>query len=95
MKLISGIANEKLSDEVAKILNVHLVPMQNKVFADGELYVKIGENNRGADVYIIQPTSPDVNHNILYLLLLIDAIKKIFCTKYKCNNALFWLCKTG
>ena len=76
MKLISGIANEKLSDEVAKILNVHLVPMQNKVFADGELYVKIGENIRGADVYIIQPTSPDVNHNILYLLLLIDAIKR-------------------
>ena len=47
MKLISGIANEKLSDEVAKILNVHLVPMQNKVFADGELYVKIGQNIRG------------------------------------------------
>ena len=76
MKLISGIANEKLSDEVAKILNVHLVPMQNKVFADGELYVKIGQNIRGADVYIIQPTSPDVNQNILYLLLLIDAIKR-------------------
>ena len=76
MKLISGIASEYLSKEVAKILNISLVPVHNKNFADGELYLKIGENIRGSDVYIIQSTSPDVNKNIMHLLLMIDAIKR-------------------
>ena len=76
MKLISGAASEHLSKEVSDILNVSMVPVYNKSFADGELYMKIGENIRGSDVYIIQSTSPDVNDNIMHLLLMLDAIKR-------------------
>ncbi len=73
--LLSGSANRTLSEEVAEHLGQPLCQVTIKHFADGEIFVKIDENVRGRDVYIIQPTNPPAE-NILVLLLLIDAAKR-------------------
>lgn len=76
LKLISGTANRKLADEVSKILKVPLTPVDIRRFSDGEIYCRILESVRGGDVYIIQPTSPDANHNIMELLIMVDALNR-------------------
>lgn len=75
-KLISGTANKKLAEEAAKILKVPLTPVEIKRFSDGELYCRVLESVRGCDVYIIQPTSPDANLNLMELLIMVDALSR-------------------
>ena len=75
-KLISGTANRKLAEEVAKILKVPLIPVEIKRFHDGESYCRVLDSGRGADLYIIQPTSPDANLNLMELLIMVDALKR-------------------
>ena len=75
-KLISGTANRKLADEVAKILKVPLTPVEIKRFHDGEIYCRVLESVRGCDVYLIQPTSPDASLNLMELLIMVDALKR-------------------
>ena len=74
-KLISGTANRALADEIAEHLGVDLAKVTLTRFADGEIFVRIDENVRGADVFIVQPTNPPAE-NILELLLLIDAARR-------------------
>ena len=76
LRIISGSANKSLAEEVAKHLNVNLTPVDIKRFSDGEIYVRILESVRGSDVYIIQPTSPDANLNLMELLITVDALKR-------------------
>lgn len=76
LKVISGTANKQLAVEVAKNLKVKLTPVDIHKFSDGEIYVRILESVRGSDVYIIQPTSPDANLNLMELLITIDALKR-------------------
>ena len=76
LKLISGTANRKLAEEISKILKVPLTPVDIRRFSDGEIYCRILESVRGGDVYIIQPTSPDANHNIMELLIMADALNR-------------------
>ena len=76
LKIISGTANKDLAEEVAKALNVPLTETEIKRFNDGELYARILESVRGADVYVIQPTGPNVNENLMELLIIIDALKR-------------------
>ncbi len=75
-RLISGTANRKLAEEVAKILKVPLTPVDIRRFHDGETYCRVLESVRGADVYLIQPTSPDANLNLMELLIMVDALKR-------------------
>ena len=75
-KLISGTANRKLADEVAKILKIPLTPVEIKRFHDGEIYCRVLESVRGCDVYVIQPTSPDASLNLMELLIMVDALKR-------------------
>lgn len=75
-KLISGTANRKLAEEVAKILKVPLTPVEIKRFSDGEIYSRVLESVRGCDVFIIQPTSPDASLHLMELLILVDALKR-------------------
>ena len=75
-KLISGTANRKLAEEVAKILKVPLTPVEIKRFHDGEIYCRVLESVRGCDVFIIQPTSPDASLNLMELLIMVDALKR-------------------
>ncbi len=76
LKLISGTANRKLAEEVSRLLKVPLTPVEIKIFHDGEIYCRVLESVRGGDVYIIQPTSPDVNKHLMELLIMIDALKR-------------------
>lgn len=73
--VMSGSANRPLAEEVAQHLDTQLCQVTLKRFADGEIFVKIDENVRGRDVFIIQPTNPPAE-NILELLLLMDAAKR-------------------
>ncbi len=75
MLLLAGSGNPALAEELAGYLEQPLCRVTNRRFADGEIFVKIDENVRGRDVYIIQPTNPPAE-NLLELLLLMDAAKR-------------------
>ena len=76
LKIFTGNANPELSKEIVKILGIELGDVEVGRFPDGEVRVKIKESVRGMDVFIIQPTSPPVNENLMELLIMIDAIKR-------------------
>ena len=75
MLLISGTANRPLVEAIAAHLHQPVCAVTVRRFADGEIFVKIDENVRGQDVFIVQPTNPP-GDNLLELLLLIDAAKR-------------------
>jgi hypothetical protein len=75
LKVFSGNANRALSEEICEALNIDLGKAMVRVFADGETYLQIQENVRGADVFVIQPTCTPVDHNLMELLLM-DALKR-------------------
>ncbi len=76
VKIFSGRANLPLSQSIAKHLGCELGQINISPFSDGELYVKVQESVRGDDVFVIQPTSPPVNENLMELLIIIDALKR-------------------
>ena len=75
LMVFSGRANPELSAKIAEKLGVELGKVDIKTFADGEIYVKYRESIRGADVFIVQPTSRPVNENLMELLIMIQAAK--------------------
>ena len=74
--LFSGRANPALAKKIADYLGIHPGKMEIRYFSDREVYVKINENVRGEDVYLLQPTSPPANENIMELLIMIDAFQR-------------------
>jgi ribose-phosphate pyrophosphokinase len=76
LKIFTGNANPQLAEEIARYLGVSLGAAQVGRFSDGEIQVKINESVRGADVFIIQPTSSPVNENIMELLIMVDAVRR-------------------
>lgn len=76
IKIFSGRSNPLLSKEIAKELGMELGQIKIKPFADGELYVQIQESVRGCEVFLIQPTCPPVNENLMELLIILDALKR-------------------
>ena len=72
---MSGTGNRPLAEEIAKHLGIGLCKLTCTRFADGEIFVRIDENVRGNDVFIVQSTNPPAE-NIMELLLLIDAAKR-------------------
>ncbi len=76
MKVFAGNANPALAKEICGCLNVGLGKAYVRSFSDGEIYLQIQENVRGADVFVVQPTCPPVERNLLELLLMIDALKR-------------------
>ena len=75
-KIFSGTANPSLADEVCHFLGMQRGQAQVVRFADGECYVQIQENVRGADVFVMQPTCRPVDEHLMELLLMIDALKR-------------------
>src|SRR5271163_4843666 len=75
-KIFSGTANEHLADEVCQFLGMQRGQAQVTRFADGECYVQIQENVRGADVFVMQPTCCPVDMHLMELLLMMDALKR-------------------
>jgi len=83
LKLLVGSGNPALSEEIAKSLGVEPARSTINRFADGEIFVRIDENVRGNDVFILQPTNPPAE-NIMELLLLIDAAKRASAARITC-----------
>ncbi|GBG25341.1 Ribose-phosphate pyrophosphokinase [Hondaea fermentalgiana] len=75
LKVFAGNSNLALAEEVAQHLGVSVGRSNVKRFADGEVSVKLDESVRGKDVYIVQPTSPPVNENLMELLLMVSAAR--------------------
>ncbi len=76
IKLFTGNAHRELAKDVANYLGIPVGDATVTKFSDGEIMVRINENVRGTDVFVIQPTCMPVNRNIMELLLMIDALKR-------------------
>jgi ribose-phosphate pyrophosphokinase len=76
LKIFSGNSNRKLAEEICRSIGVPLGEATVNSFPDGETFVKINENVRGRDVFIIQSTCPPTNHHLMELLIMIDAARR-------------------
>ena len=76
IKIFAGNANLPLANQICDHLSLPLGKVKLNRFSDGEVNFQILENVRGTDVFIIQPTSPPVNENMMELLIMIDAFKR-------------------
>lgn len=76
LKIFSGRANRPLANNICNFLNLQLGRISLGNFPDGEISCKIEEDVRGRDVYLVQPTSPPVNENLMELLIMIDSCKR-------------------
>lgn len=76
MKILTGTAHPRLAMDIAAYLRVPLGDATVTSFPDGETFVKINENIRGKDVFIVQPTCPPTNQNLMELLILVDAARR-------------------
>lgn len=76
LKLFSGNGNLALALEIARYLGISLGKATVGRFADGEVNVVVHENVRGKDVFVIQPTCPPVNDNIMELLLMVSTLNR-------------------
>lgn len=76
LAIFSGNANLDLANSICKDLKVKLQDALVSRFSEGEIRVKINENVRGKDVFIVQPTCPPSNDNLMELLIMIDALRR-------------------
>jgi len=76
LKIFSGRAHPELTEEICAYLGVPSGKVHIQNFSDGEIFVQIEENVRGADVFLIQPTCCPANDNLMELLILLDAFKR-------------------
>jgi ribose-phosphate pyrophosphokinase len=76
VKIFSGSANPALAQKIADYLGVSLGSAQITRFQEGEIWVKIKEHVRGDDVFVVQPTCPPPNENLMELLIMIDALRR-------------------
>jgi ribose-phosphate pyrophosphokinase len=76
IKIFTGNSNPKLADDIAQYLGLKVGKSEVTRFSDGEISVNLDETVRGADVFVIQPTSQPVNRHLMELLIMIDALKR-------------------
>lgn len=76
LKIITGNCHPQLAQDICDYLGTSIVSAEITRFEDGEIGVNIDETVRGADVFVVQPTSPPVNENLMELLVLIDALRR-------------------
>ncbi|MCR5563418.1 MAG: ribose-phosphate pyrophosphokinase [Desulfovibrio sp.] len=77
LKIVTGSSNPDLAKGICDYLGCQLTPTLATTFSDGELRIEIGDNVRGDDVFVVQPTCPPaVNRNLVQLLLMLDALKR-------------------
>jgi ribose-phosphate pyrophosphokinase len=76
VKIFSGTSNPPLARAIAASIGVELGQCTVSSFPDGETFVKIEENVRGEDVFVVQSTSPPTNHNLMELFIIIDALRR-------------------
>jgi ribose-phosphate pyrophosphokinase len=76
LTVFSGNAHRQLALDICKYVEIPLGSCEINTFSDGETYVEIGENVRGVNCFVVQPTCSPVNKNLMELLIMIDALKR-------------------
>ncbi|MBI4327142.1 MAG: ribose-phosphate pyrophosphokinase [Chloroflexi bacterium] len=76
MKIFSGTSNSPLAKAIAAYIGIELGKSTVSAFPDGETFVKVEENVRGQDVFLVQSTSPPTNHNLMEMFILMDALRR-------------------
>jgi ribose-phosphate pyrophosphokinase len=76
IQLIAGKSHPELAEEISNLLKIPLTPVENKYFADGEIYIRIKEKVRGNDVYIIQSMCAPANDRLMETLIMVDALRR-------------------
>lgn len=76
VRIFTGSANRPLAESIGRHLGLPLGRVTCKTFSDGEIAVEIEESVRGWDVFVVQPTCPPVNHHLMELLVMMDALKR-------------------
>ncbi|PIE59834.1 MAG: phosphoribosylpyrophosphate synthetase [Desulfobulbus propionicus] len=76
LKVFTGNANPTIASEICNYLNIPLGTAEVNQFSDGETSVEIGENVRGTDAFVIQPTCPPVNDHLMELVIMVDALRR-------------------
>ena len=76
IRIISGTAHPELAEKICEYLGVRKADTTVTQFPDGETFVKINENIRNRDVFIVQPTCPPTNESLMELLIMVDAAKR-------------------
>ncbi len=84
LKLITGNANRPLAEEVSRYAGIPLGDIELFKFSNDEAFVKINDNVRGSDVFVIQPTCYPVNDNLIDLLIIIDALRRASAQRINC-----------
>ena len=75
-RIFSGSANPQLAAEICRHIGVPMGETRLQRFSDGEMHFQLLENVRGADVFVLQPTSNPVDRQLMELLIMIDALKR-------------------
>ena len=91
--VVSGTANPPLAAKVANYLNMDLGKVSLSRFPDGEIDMKVMEDVRGADVYVLQPTCPPVNDTLMELLILIDCLRRASAERITAVIPYFGYCR--
>lgn len=76
LRIFSGNANRKLAESICSYLKIEIGKAKVSKFSDGEIQVEIEESVRGMDTFLVQPTCPPVSHNLMELLVMLDAVKR-------------------
>ena len=76
VKIFSGSSNQPLAEAISRYIGIELGKSTIKPFPDGETFVKIEENVRGEDVFVVQSTSPPTNHHLMEMFIMIDALRR-------------------
>ena len=76
VKVFCGSSNQPLADAICSYIGIELGQSTIKPFPDGETFVKIEENVRGEDVFVVQSTSPPTNHHLMEMFIMIDALRR-------------------
>ncbi|GBC97202.1 Ribose-phosphate pyrophosphokinase [bacterium HR16] len=84
MRIFTGNANPLLAENIADCLGIPLGQILVSRFSDGEIRVQVGENARGLDVFIVQPTCAPVNENLMELLIMLDAFRRASARRITC-----------
>jgi ribose-phosphate pyrophosphokinase len=81
VKIFSGTSNQPLASAIAASVGVELGKCVISAFPDGETFVKIEENVRGEDVFLVQSTSPPTNHHLMEMFIMMDALRRASATR--------------
>lgn len=76
LKVISGNAHQELAKDIASHLDIPMTEADVRKFSDGEIFVEVKENVRGADVFVVQPTCTPVNDHLMELVIMVDALRR-------------------